>query len=390
MLIHMLTKCSPAGSDSIEYLLFSHPHRVKYLEIDQDPNRRLLKFRHLQTLVCNEICQIDLEVLDKFVRREVGLLSELHCNLARLTCTSYQPLPAELAHLKLLFQTLERYHYPRDLRTFQNDVRLKVKVELFIHAVKVKFDRSFENYRFGERLIEMHWHNLVNNGFRLIACPTVTKVDYLPLVPLSMSIDGLFGTSDLRALHFGQLYPNLQSVYLCRQNECFSPEDFYWFLDGCIALRELKISRSGFGQRFYEELCELKSVQTLTEFYLIEGIEYNERLNFDFVQNLRHLRLFGTNVATKSVMIKLVERMRPLSSFDFQFLKPSENFYCECIVEKRSTSQLELILGQRNPIDPLDNTKATAIRVIMDASKAAVNLASGALCPFSHWLDDLP
>lgn len=237
-------------------MVLSHLHRVKHLEIDQDPNKKLLKFRHLQTLICNEIAKIDFEILDKFVRREVGLLNELHCNLARLTSTSYQPLPSELARLKLLFQTLERYHYPRDLRTFQNDVRLKVKVELYLHGVKMKFDKKFENYRFGEKLLEVHYHNLANNGFRLAACTSVTMVDYLPLVPHSMSIDGRFGTSDSRALHFGQLYPNIQRVHLCRQSECFSPEDYYWFLDGCVSLRELKICRAGFNGRFYEELCE--------------------------------------------------------------------------------------------------------------------------------------
>lgn len=372
----------PKGSDSVDYVVFSHPQSVKHLVIDQDPNRKLSKFRFLETLVCNEIKKIHLTDLDKFVRREIGQLTELHCNLAKLTSPSYQPDAENLVHLKLLFRTFERYRFPRDLRTFQNDARMRVYVDLYLQGVKVKFEKPFEHYRFGEKLLEVHHHNFTINRLTLTTCPSIWQVDYLPKVPYALFADG----------DFPNLYPNIQCVYLFRSatNETISPEDYFLFVEVCLGLRELRIYAAGFDELFYVELSKLDSVQTLSEFYLVEMVGYAERFEFDFLQNFKHLRLFGTNLATRRVMIKLVERLQSHTSSDFQFAKPTENFFCECIVEKREAGQLEVLIGQRDSADSSDNAKASSIRVIMDCQNAADYFNSGALGPFSHWLDHLP
>lgn len=350
--------------------------------IDQDPNGKLLKFKFhsLQTLVCYEIQRIRLEILDKFVRREVGLLTELRCYLARPSSPSHQPTAEDLNALKRLFQTFERYRYPRDLRTFHTDIRIHVQVDLYLQGVRVRFEKAFEHYRFGEKLLEVQQHNFANNGLTLTSCPSIWRINFLPDQLYSRFADG----------DFHNLYPNIQCVYLCREkDQTISSNDYFLFIESCLALRVLKICGAGFDELFYYELSKLESVRTLTEFYLVEGCEFAESFDFDFLLNFKHLCLFGTNLATKPVMIKLIERMPPLASYDFQFIKPSDNFFCEAIIEKKNAFQLELLLGQRDPADSPDNDKATAIRVIMECKNAATHLDSGVLGTFAHWLDDL-
>lgn len=64
-------------------------------------------------------------------------------------------------------------------------------------------------------------------------------------------------------------------------------EYLFGFVRHCRGLRELYLRHVELRESFYERLATLESVRTLTSFHLIEQIEFNERFQFDFLQNFR-------------------------------------------------------------------------------------------------------
>lgn len=370
-----LTLRPEAGFDSVKYVLFSNILAIRHLEIDSDPNRKLPKFEHLETLVINCVQWVQLDITAKFAVGELGLLQQLHCNLARLDSTNYVPTGQDLERLHNVFRTIKRF-------------RRAGEIPVFFHGVRINFDKKFTYFHLQERLMKAHYHNFVTNEIDLPACPSVVKFNFLDLHEVSqrgefgdMRFNRMTNRVESRTISFAELYPNLQKIVLEEDEEHKTSQmDYFDFLAGCRALRELQLNAPGFPKPFYDRLSRLDSLRTLTGFYLIEPPDTPIRLDFDFLQNWSYLRHFCSNLSCKSVMIKLVQRMPLKSQFIFLFFSLSQEFHVT--VQKRNDSQLEILLA--------DETKGFEIRRTVDCQDAANYLNSQKPSYFSHWLDELP
>lgn len=231
-----------------------------------------------------------------------GNLSELHCNTRKLTYTGFKPNRMEVRVLDDLF------------------VRLKFAIinfpgfyearKFYLQGLRMeRFEKQFEEYTFWDYLVYVHHWNFVKNRIQPTPCTSVTSIDFMSDVLETMSptdsrqfgdvvLNPQTGEQEERTVKYSLVYPNLQWVTVINRQvegeakEVLNESDVYRFLLDCRGLTTLDIRYTEFGPAFYSLLGILRSLETLTVFYLIEEEGWlakapNKHFNFDFLSSFR-------------------------------------------------------------------------------------------------------
>lgn len=229
------------------------------------------------------------------MRGQVGVISELHCNVQKLISAGGRPDAKNLQAFEALFQML------KSCETIARQTK-----KIYLQGVRMRnFDGDFECYHFEDALIDMHYHNFTENRLVLSPCHWVTSIDFMrdALTTMSSScckfgddlLDPATGLRQARCVNYSNLYPNLQTVHLDNQpssdgeRDLLVEDDLFEFLStDCKALTKLSICCAGFGSAFYRRIRQLQSVQTLVVFHLVEETDrFRVRFDFDFLQSFR-------------------------------------------------------------------------------------------------------
>lgn len=128
---------------------------------------------------------------------------------------------------------------------------------------------------------------------------------------------------------------------------------------------------------------------------MVDSIENDSRLLLThssllspLLSSPRHLRRLDVNMATRPVMIRLVQRMPVYSLFMFHFFKPSIEQFFELEI-KKSATQLNLKVTVINPDDPMDESLSNIHSGNIHPDDVETFFNSHTLDEaLSHWLDD--
>lgn len=95
-------------------------------------------------------------------------------------------------------------------------------------------------------------------------------------------------------------------------------------------------------------------------------------------------------MATRPVMIRLVQRMPVWGRFMFHFFKPSVEEFFELEVKKKSSTQLDVKVTRINPDNPMDESLFNIQNGNIHPDDVETYFNSNMFDqPLSHWLDDL-
>ena len=116
-------------------------------------------------------------------------LQELHCTLAKLNSTAFQPSQDrgqdQLAFLEDLYGRLREAHErtKNEHLAFLREGQLTDDrhPEVFFNYVQLNFSRPFADYHFEKPLIDLHYRNIVQQDLPLVPCRSVSELNYLDL-----------------------------------------------------------------------------------------------------------------------------------------------------------------------------------------------------------------
>lgn len=263
-------------------------------------------------------------------------LTELHLNIEELYNLNNSPTingkrTPENAHsrLKIIHDVVLNQQQLRESK-------LQLKNEnfnIFIQGVRIGRDRSYYQYNFFDKLINLHYRFFSLTSIRM---PSVRSIDYQDLIEIVQNI---------KPICFINRYPNLQEVsfIMCDCHHTHVLEFLKYFSN----ISYLIIQFTRFTNEFFDELPKISSLnKSLNHLVLLE----REKLNLDFLFKFEFLHHLTTDQCTKSNLIDLISKFKDHGSYEFFFLHINTLF-----INKIRSNKYDLVLKQ-NIIDPLSAT----------------------------------
>lgn len=312
------------------------------LEIGRNSGAYLPNYKNVKEIRWNQIEERNIPIIYQLVEGSIcPKLIRLLLNLSKLRSTSYEPNEHELNLFRQLYNELQGRMRP-------SGARAEPAVTVYFNYVKIDFRRDFDEYRFGQRLAAVHRDNAMD-GLSVLECRTVYCAEYTNLPNVLFEPDNLANERHFGLFFFSYLYPNIREVVLdyslSRRTGVCSEDRFVHFLKTCKALVSLRLQHTGFSDDLYNRLAtgEVASLHTLNTFLLVEPKLTQQFINEHFLDSLPYLRHIRTNLATKKVMLELVERAPIGAGYEFEFSQEGlGDLYVVAIIRKENTESLPL------------------------------------------------
>lgn len=321
---------------------------VTLLEVSRNTGAYLPNYKNLRELWWNQVEERNISLIYQIVEGSVcPKLTRLLLNLNKLQSTSYCPSESELNIFRLLYAELLGRMKP-------GQTPGEPAVSVYFNGVKLDFSRQFDDYAFGQRLVDVHRHNL-KNGLTVNECRTVFCVDYPHLPDELFEPENLADERHFGPLRFASLYPGILEVVLdnsISMKAICSEEQFIRFLKSFQALVSLKLTHTGFSDHLYSRLVdEVHSLRTLDCFLLIEPKLTQQRINLRFLDSLFYLRHLRSNLVTQMMMFDLIQRQPIGAGYEFEFCQEGlgDLFVCAIlrIEDDGSSKQWFLRVGRQ-------------------------------------------
>ena len=357
------------------------------LETDLNTGPYLAAYSNLKDLRWNQIKPHNFQSIYQIVQGNIcPKLERLFLAPAKLECCSFTPEPGELEILRQLYAELKGRMQPAKQRA-------EPAIRVFFNDVRLDFGRSFEDYGFGQSLVDVHRYNLALDPLAIIDCRSVSRVNCLRLP------DSLFEPNERQfsLVEFAHLYRNVRVVVLDQRNNegrTIEATQFIRFLKSCKALVTLQMVHSRFPADLYTRLAdEVESVGTLDRFVLFESEHFDAEINVRFLNSLAYLRHLRTNLATRPTMFELIETMRVGAVFEFEFSRAALNdHYYVCLIERLDSDEANEprwnLLVQRQTRPQQQASVAELYRRTSDLTDLKnYFLCQPNLLVSAHWLD---
>lgn len=297
---------------------------------------RFRQFSKLRDLVVEDIEHSDLEAILQITYQKQ--LKRLYLYLGGVTRIDFQPDKNQLKFLKLLYARLRARELIKPADRFRELIAKtddeEFKVDFFFNGVKLDFEQEFDDYQFGEKLINVHHRNVVTQAKLVTKCRSVEEVDYLSL------FEEFFETKtnppekckervrlSFKFWKLVQIYPCIQCIRLInRDMEPLDPDLFIEVLKHSRAIRELHIRGSRFPATLYDRLADISCIKyTLVTLVHSDSYSYDLRLNYRrlLTDVFKHLTTFWTSHATRRVMLELIEQVPRIRNWVFRFWNSS-------------------------------------------------------------------
>lgn len=329
-------------------------------------------FVNLRALTLNNYRRANSPVIRKIARGELlPRLTVLCCNYVNLQSTAFRLQPTEYAELKELYSYL--------VNDRQTSGAIRPELSIYIHGLLFDPRRTFETCGYFQSLVQCHFNSL-NKHFGVQTLASVTTAEYVELLDTFLTIpDGA------KAI-FG-LYPNLRVIALENLSDrLVSADTFLQFLGTCFGITELVLRFANFDSGFYDRLLQMPCLFALDTFVLFErGGIFKHLLDLEFLQQIKHLRHFHTNVANQTVMLQIVNQIKINQRFLFEFHRQSDE-YLECEFWRKLGTYHDLRVELRNHGRPKSK------RVFWKTFENLAELMDFFARPnpyfaLSHWLD---
>ena len=293
-------------------------------------------YQELRVLVCNRI--LDLYQDDINFIFALPKLLQLYLNVnSRLASTSVSPADDEIAFLRSYYQHLV---------LISKENRIPPNLLIYIQGVQVDLTKPFAAYGFHQKLITHRFFNEIADGLDLQPFYSVFGVDLKDVFNLRFELQKLNRRVASTTIYqrFNQRYPFIQIVRWDCSDDRNQPDltEICCFLRNCSGLTELDLCGPAF---FNDEFCkqlasEFPCCRTLRCLKLFSPFRTRRRpLNFRFLDKLKHVRVFQTNLASLAKeMFLQVKKMRTGQRYRFRF-QTELGFYQDFDFQKIDESQ---------------------------------------------------
>ena len=391
MFLHLFLTLLFTGSASIYYVRFIHPESILFLSVDREASgEHLARFSDLQVLVCNQTERVNQTVLSQFVSGQLGQLTRLRLNLAKLQVTEYQPTADQIHFFRQLYNGLTG-NLEQDGFVFD---QIKSGLAIYFHEVGLDLGRlQFDDYHFDQTLVQMHSHNRVTNQLNLLPCVSTSTCDYIKV--LAYFEPGI----DDRFQHFAELYPNVRQVSITpihwdeREGlrPLIKPDEVRSFLASCRSCMSLNFTYTGLLPDFFSQLHTIPSCSLVNSISIFESDrDLTQRIDLNFLTNFEFLQLFETNTVTREQMLQLltsITRQGQNLIFYFQGTTTCIRLIFVKMLENRWLAGCEMLPDQ--VVTRIDWSRFNREEMELDDISAFLKRSDvGWRIP--HWLETLP
>lgn len=330
-----------------------------------------VQFQNLQNLECTQIQSDQAAVLRQIVEGALlPHLEKLSCNFNNLESTTYKPGGVEQVLLQEFYEWL-----------FSRSTSLRKSLRIYIHGLLFEPNRQYEYCAFHLSLIQFHFHN-TGGTYQVQPCPSVSKVDYLDAYDTFVASETGTGT-------FFTYYPNVRIIIVNNDvdeanRRQISIPDLFSFLGLCTGLTELELRFAQVNSYYFSQMMELPSLAKLHSLTLLERPgELKQSIDFGTLSNrFTHLRNLHTNLATKQVMLELLEKMQIGSYYIFDFWVQDSTYHQCFVLRRRDTYNLLVATQDDQPSKELHRKTFTSLPYLLK------NLTEpNPIFPLNHWLD---
>lgn len=296
-----------------------------------------------------------------------------------LSC-NFDKLESSTCKLNNFERVLVREFYERLVSC---EASLRKGLKIYINCLLFNPKRQYDYCGYHLSLLQFHFQNS-GGVYEVQPCVSMSKVDYIDALDT-------FLLSNVGTDAFFNLYPNLRIIVLDNTNyrRPISSPKLLSVLGLCTGLTELELRFAHLLPYFYSQMVQLPSLTRLHSLVIFElPGEFKQPIDLvPIVKRFASLRNFRTNLATRLLMLQLLEQIKIGDHFIFDFWI-QEAIYHRCIVLRRRDTY-NLLVEMEN--DKERGPKELHRRTFTSVPFLLKNLSEvNPKFPLHHWLDDVP